>query len=129
MISMYKIFKCQNGDSADVKFVDGPIGCPAGVIVGGKNLVPYNLNGLPFYDYRLDGPMRLIEVSPYADFKIDDPVMVRNAVEWVKRHFAGVTDMGAPKVWDAGFTSWTSEEQPNAFWNQCRRPTAEELAS
>jgi hypothetical protein len=69
----------------------------------------------------------LIEVGPYDDFKVDDPVMVRDDSEnkWVRRHFAGVAPDGKPVAWNVGATSWTTESRTS--WSFCRRPTPEEL--
>lgn len=71
----------------------------------------------------------LIEVSPYEDFKIDEPVMVRSSDEgrWCRRHFAGVDPEGRPMAWDSGTTSFSNARPPLA-WHECRRPTPEELA-
>lgn len=84
--------------------------------------------------FNLDGSLgnsylKLVEVSPYADFKIDEPVMVRddNDQEWHRRHFAGVSIDGRASAWNNGATRWSTGHRPTV-WNQCRRPTAEELA-
>ena len=77
----------------------------------------------------------LVEISPYADFVIDEPVMVRDneslnckSLDWNKRNFAGVSMEGIARAWDAGYTKWTSGGLM-CSWEQCRRPTAEELAT
>jgi hypothetical protein len=50
----------------------------------------------------------LIEVSPYADFEIDDKVLVwDDGEEKQKAHFAGIGSSGNPKVWIEGKTSFT----------------------
>ena len=71
----------------------------------------------------------LVEVSPYADFVIDEPVMVRDYDDhkWRKAHFSGVVD-SHPSAFFSGFTKWSSNGQA-ASWLQCRRPTAEELSA
>jgi len=72
----------------------------------------------------------LVEVKPYEDFKIDEPVMVRRVYgdPWVRRHFAGVNADGKPTTWDYGKTSWSREPYNQiSVWDECRRPTAEEL--
>ena len=77
-----------------------------------------------------ESDMDLVEVSPYEDFKIDEPVMVRDFENqsWAKRYFAGVNN-GKPSVWCAGATSWSSESNEDfVYWKFCRRPTPEELA-
>ena len=69
----------------------------------------------------------LIEVGPYDDFKIDEPVMVCNGVErrWIRRYFAGVAPDGRPMTWNSGATSWTTDSRMP--WDECRRPAPEEL--
>ena len=62
----------------------------------------------------------LIEVSPYADFKIDDKVLV-----WItkgikiKRHFAGISEEGLPMAWEDGQTSFTTSLK--TAWNYCEK--------
>jgi hypothetical protein len=69
----------------------------------------------------------LIEVSPYEDFKIDEPVMVRTAgLSWYKRHFAGVTEGGKPLAWPDGGSSFSTGPD-TLIWDECRRPTPEEF--
>lgn len=74
---------------------------------------------------------KLVEVTPYDDFKIDEPVMVRDhdTEEWIKRYFAGVNRYGNPLTFDLGNTRWSNDGDGELHWYQCRRPTAEELAS
>lgn len=76
-----------------------------------------------------DGDYDLIEILPYEDFKIDDPVMVKlhHQFAWGKRYFAGVNKDGQPLAFQNGRTSWSSGEQRDV-WDECRKPTAEELA-
>lgn len=72
----------------------------------------------------------LVEITPWDDFKIDEPVMVcdQNSKAWEKRHFAGVDKKGKPLVWPNGKTSWTTFNLENSYARDfCRRPTAEEL--
>ena len=62
------------------------------------------------------------------DFKVDDPVMVRAVGgNWYKRHFAGTSPTGKLMCFNNGGTSWTTSVK--VFWNECRRPTEEELAT
>jgi len=71
----------------------------------------------------------LIEVSPYADFKTDDRVMVSDdRAKWSKRYFYKEID-GAAWCFDNGVTSWTWTHQyyGASKWKYCRRPTEEEL--
>lgn len=84
--------------------------------------------------YTVDGKAQtscyanLVEVNEWEDFKIDEPVMVRNLESgvWEKRHFAGSILKGKPLTWANGSTSFTSYEDKVA-WNYCRRPTEGEL--
>lgn len=132
MISMDKIYKRQDKADAVVKFTDGPPECPVGVITS-NTLLAYGHDGFPIFyeEWQKKGltPMRLVEVSPYDDFKIDEPVMVRDDERhtWKPAYFAGARDDEA-QAFSEGATKWSSNTR-SVGWNQCRRPTAEELAS
>lgn len=111
----------------------------------GRDVVIYAINGsgrYPVYgavdglitNWSVDGVAPegmshadLFEISPYDDFKIDDPVMVRNyeGQVWVRGYFAGVRDDRASTFAD-GCTKWSGDGD-STEWNQCRRPTTEEL--
>lgn len=87
-----------------------------------------------FYTHE-ESEMDLVEVSPFEDFKIDEPVMVRDAPEeqWSRAYFAGVgRNSGSPTVWPSGKTSWTAVNNQcceyRIAYNECRRPTPEELS-
>ena len=71
----------------------------------------------------------LIEVPPYADFKIDDPIMVWDHSEEgaIRRHFAGV-DGDHVLAFADGCTSFSQGSYGTMTWGHARRPTAEELA-
>ena len=68
----------------------------------------------------------LILPEDYSTYIIDEPVMVRDSDSsaWVRSYFAGVSKDRAT-CWDKQRTSWT--ETCRVVWNQCRRPTKEEL--
>lgn len=70
----------------------------------------------------------LILPEDYSSYKIDEPVMVRDHGEgdWLPRYFAGMRG-GKPYTWNLGATSWSNAKRSPVLWNQCRRPTAEEL--
>ena len=74
------------------------------------------------------GDTSLVEVSRYADFKIDEPVMVRDfdLEEWTRANFVGVDKLGIAKA--SRFCSWVRQSTSALTWDQCRRPTAKELA-
>ena len=74
--------------------------------------------------YQLDGEscLDLIEISPYADFKIDDKVLVWYKVcklDKYKRHFAGISELGKPLAWVDGMTSFTTDETTD--WENCEK--------
>ena len=86
----------------------------------------YTNSGQYYASNRVD--LDLVEISPYEDFKIDDPVMVKNnATFWEKAHFAGVSPEGKPMVYTHGKTSW-STGGCTRVWEYCRKPAAEEIA-
>lgn len=90
------------------------------------DVMTYTLDGNSSSKHSLD----LIEVSPYADFMIDEPVMVRTSSDsvWSKGHFAGVGADGRATTWYCGTSSWsTFDKDTRSSWKECRRPVAEEL--
>jgi hypothetical protein len=98
---------------------------------GGETILSATIDGRYAFSGQ-ENDLDLIEISLYEDFKIDDPVMVRNfdIEPWNRRHFAGVDAYDRAKAWDAGSTSWTVEGMGDyACWYKCRRPTPEELKS
>lgn len=75
-------------------------------------------------------PRDLIEVSPYEDFRVGDPVMGKAHEAnpyWNRRYFAGVSDGGQPMVFTDGTTQWSSRGSRHCY-AVVRRPTSEELA-
>lgn len=73
--------------------------------------------------------LNLVEASEWDDFKIDEPVMVRDrdSDPWSRGYFAGVySSTGNPMTWRHATASWTACGKTQC-WNQCRRPTPEEL--
>jgi hypothetical protein len=64
----------------------------------------------------------LMEISPYADFKIDDKVLVWDdgQIEPYKYHFAGISKNGNPLTWDDGRTSFT-ETKFTSEWKNCAK--------
>ncbi len=71
----------------------------------------------------------LTPLPPYHDFKIDEPVMVRvkGDTVWLRRYFSSV-DNGRATAWNGGGTKWSSNANA-VSWDECRRPTPEELES
>lgn len=130
MISMNKKYKTRSGQSVRVLCVDRPDAkYPVIALVGDHGSVEtFSIEGTYCPDVG-SGELDLIEVPPCADFKIDDPVMVRDEYKWYRRHFAGVSEDGFPLAFYQGTTSFTRPY--NALlpeqWKECRRPTDEEM--
>jgi hypothetical protein len=66
----------------------------------------------------------LIEISPYADFKIDDKVLVWNnpstkSFSKVKAHFSGIDSENKPMTFNDGTTKFTHEYCTS--WNYCEK--------
>lgn len=63
----------------------------------------------------------LIEVTPYADFKVDDKVLIKDKYDktWSKRYFAGIID-GKPHVFINGTTSWSNNNKTKSWDNIVR---------
>ena len=72
----------------------------------------------------------LIPYEPYADFKIDDKVYVRDhwAGTLFARHFAGLDKYGKPTAWPDGTTSFTGgfEDSDPIAWNFCEKANKED---
>jgi len=67
----------------------------------------------------------IIEVPPWHDIMIDEPVVATNSKgDEYKGHFAGLIDK-RPTIWDGGGTSWITTS--SVLMSSCRRPTPEEL--
>jgi hypothetical protein len=63
----------------------------------------------------------LIEVNPYADFKVDDKVLVstKGTNYWIKRYFAELNCYGSPLVFINGKTSYTTNK--TTYYHYCIR--------
>ena len=85
----------------------------------------FQANGSSIY-----GGAKLVEVSPYADFQIDEHVMVRDrdSTRWFRRLFSGVDKLTGLVTADFG-PAWICQKASVETWQQCRRPTAEELST
>lgn len=131
-ISMDKKYRTRSGCAVDI--LTTKVNCNHPVVAvftnpdGSQGSVCYNVNG-KFYMDDHEHALDLIEVSPYEDFKIDEPVMVSDTtINWYPRHFAGVNSQGLPQAWSNGATSFSAESKKDIVgWYHCRRPTPEEL--
>jgi hypothetical protein len=69
----------------------------------------------------------LIEITPYEDFKDGEPVLVSVGGDEYKRHFKCVRN-GKVVCYSDGWSKWTALKNDEGFeWDECRRPTPEEL--
>ena len=120
-ISKDKKYKLRMG--GDIKIYEILDGYVFGAYrIGGSkefNASRWECNG----NYLLDSEscLDLIEISPYADFKIDDKVLVwdEGQIEPYKYHFAGVGKNGKPLTWDDGQTSFTTDG--TTAWDNCEK--------
>jgi hypothetical protein len=76
-----------------------------------------------FYNKAGTSENDLVEVNPYADFKVGDKVLVSdNGVDWEKRYFSHVTDDGKPSTFYGGSISRSNIAQ-TIGWNFCKKVT------
>ena len=131
MIDLNKKYLTADGRAVEILRINiaNQLGLPVVAIVtdssGQQSVNTYSANGEYFTDR--SHPSDLVEIGPYDDFKIDDPIMVLDSDnQWVRRHFAGVSEDRRPLAWYNGRTSFTANGD-TAAWHSCRRPTEEEL--
>ena len=126
MIKLGETYKDGNGNDVRIICVDrGGYWSVVG-LVDNDILRIYTAEGK--LDKSDESPYDLILPEDYSTYIIDEPVMVRDgdSSAWVRSYFAGVSPVdGRPCAWDKQRTSWT--ETTRIVWNQCRRPTKEEL--
>lgn len=127
-IQMNKKYKTRSGKDVRILCIDKGGRYPVVGIVD-SDVIFFTETGVTW----LQGNLDLVEISPFADFKDGDPVMVRNRddEEWDRRYFHSLTEvdnrLGGCRilVYKYGATKWSGKETND--WAQCRRPTAEEL--
>lgn len=126
MINMNKQYRTRSGLSVRVLCVDAKSDYPvvAAVYDGEKERVlTFTAPGSRYKGSEDDWD--LVEVDPWLAIEIGEPVMVRDSDygAWVPRYYAGLR---------IGPTTWSTEQlgvRVRVPWNQCRRPTQEEIAS
>lgn len=119
MIEMGKKYRYKNGEKAIILTVNRPQKYSVismnsvGEILSHKEDGTSGVHGMNW---------DLVEVSPYEDFKIDEPVVVRDSdqQQWTRAHFAGVSPNGRPMSWCGGTTSWTHKVDP-IVWLYCKK--------
>lgn len=128
MIDMKKTYTCA-GDKVRLLCVDYKDCRPVvGIIETSENSILTQWTAEGQYSKQGPGKYDLKEVPPYADYKIDEPVMVCYGGSWLRRHFAGVKK-GLPTFYTQGATSWSTynSDREIATADDMRRPTPEEL--
>lgn len=135
MISMDKKYRYRNGEPARILCTDRTSNCatvfPVIALNLAGNMTVHSIEGKAGHSTNSDWD--LIEVFPYEEFKMDDPVMARFSnghEDEFRRHFAGIDASGNPLVWNGGQTQFTCQR-----YKMCktaaisiRRPTLKELA-
>ena len=132
MIKLGETYKDKSGNDVRIICVDKRGEFPIVGIVsinprGKEEVMSYTSEGS--YLVYEGSPHDLILPEDYSTYKVDEPVMVRDhdEGEWKRRYFAGVRG-GKPCVFCGGATSWSVGSPDHMLvWNQCRRPTKEEL--
>lgn len=120
-----KQYKC-NGKHVKILCVDRPgqiEGQPVVAVDEKGSVFFFTADGI-YNVSRLASTYDLVEVKPYADFKVDDPVLVRyeSKEDELRRYFAGVDKDGRPTVFVDGRTSWSGEQSPIWVVSTIRRP-------
>ena len=131
MIKLGETYKDKSGNDVRIICVDRkhPTHSIIGLIIvndGCETHATFTKDGQ--FHFGCNSRFDLILPEDYSTYKIDEPVMVRDgdSSAWVRSYFAGVSPVdGRPCAWDKQRTSWT--ETTRIVWNQCRRPTKEEL--
>jgi len=123
-ISLDKKYRTRNGREVVLYCIDAPGRFPVHGRVEdefGNSAIKSWLSDGKYCANSPTGGYDLIEVGSYDDFKIDDPVLVRDHIEgsWQKGHFAGVSQLGYLMTWDGGGTSWTTKS--HSSWLYCKR--------
>lgn len=131
MIEMSKKYRTRDGRPVRVLCVDRKSEQPVAALVMIENdlecIAAFDADGKYVHCGTIPHEFDLIEVSPYEDYRIDEPVMVRNhpSDAWRPRYFAGVNAEGFARAWNEGGTSWST--QMANTWKFCRRPTEGEV--
>ena len=136
MISMDKQYRTRNGDPVRILYTNKkgnnmPVVALVTLDSNNEEIHVFTKEGKFYNNINKESSFDLIEVTPYDDFKIDEPVMVRDYPDepWKRRYFAGVSKDGCPTTWAMGTTSWSGikDRYSKCSWLECRRPTPEEL--
>ena len=126
MIELGKTYKDNNGRDVRIICVDRKETYSVIGLINGDAIGCYTAKGMY---HGIPVKFDLVLPEDFRTYIIDEPVMVRDNDEemWLRRYFAGVKD-DKPCTWNCGATSWSINSPEGMLpWNQCRRPTKEEL--
>lgn len=132
MIDINKKYRTKDGREVRIYATDGaePYPVHGSVKTGGTWGSPITWLADGSHDRtRPDSLNNLVEISPYDDFKIDDPVIAElyGTPVTERRYFAGLNEGGLPMIFSYGATSW-SNSSITLIVKHVRRPTPEELS-
>ena len=129
-IEIGKQYRTKNGKPVRIICVDRDnTYCVVGLMGENQTLGIWTIAGC--YQNEVETQYDLIEVGQFDDFKVDEPVLVRDSDRdsWNKRHFAGVSPEGHALVYPAGTTSWSVSDSYLTAWAYCVRPDQESKES
>ena len=132
-IEMHKKYKTRDGRPVRIICTDRIVNNlthPVLALVkslGGEECIAQYTESGSYSMNNAESSLDLIEVQPWDDFKVDDPVLVRDSEEdeWIRRYFAGVSCKGLPLVFPIGCTSWSANGDPLVAFNFCKKPYQE----
>jgi hypothetical protein len=119
VIDINKKYKTRDGRKVEIIAMERRLLLPVVGIVEGQSVIKcWSIFGR-IYNEREESVYDLNEVTSYADFKIDDKVLVKEERRsiWKKRYFAGMREDGKPLVFIYGGTSWNETE--TISYEQC----------
>lgn len=126
MIKLGEIYKDKSGRDVRIICVDRKEKYSVIGLINGDAIHCYTAKGTY---HGIPVKFDLVLPEDFSTYVIDEPVMVRDhdKEEWLRRYFAGVK-ADKPCAWDDGATSWSVGSPDHMLaWDQCRRPTKEEL--
>ena len=123
MIDITKKYQTRDGEPVEIIAVNGREPFPViGYIGDASTIVHMWRKSGSFLEDEEESRCDLIEISPYADWEIDDKILVSDdGIVWQRKHFAGVDDAGFPMAWYSGETSWTSRGGKYS-WKYAKKP-------
>jgi hypothetical protein len=109
-VELGKKYKTNDGRSVELIAICDKLGKPViGIVDGHSEITQWSIDGRKWKE-DTDVYLDLVEVAPYADFKVDDKVSVyhANTDSYTHYHFAGIDDNGNALVFANGESSWTT---------------------